>query len=122
MTDWLSPPEIEAILLSLKWLFGPRSSVCHSVLLLDSSWHGSISRKTGFKWAGSPSADTSSVVTGFILLKLFGTQGPIGSVLKELGIVIAFSWTGAALACSDHGISADGTRHPVIFRNHRFPS
>ena len=38
------------------------------------------------------------VVTGFALLLLFGRRGPIGSVLAEMGIVVAFRWTGAALA------------------------
>jgi molybdate transport system permease protein len=40
------------------------------------------------------------VVTGYVLLILFGRRGPIGSFLAEhLGIVLAFRWTGAALAC-----------------------
>jgi molybdate transport system permease protein len=43
------------------------------------------------------------VVTGYVLLLAFGTQGPIGSVLKPLGIVFAFRWTGAALACAVMG-------------------
>ena len=39
------------------------------------------------------------VVVGFALLVLFGKRGPIGSALDEwFGIVIAFRWTGAALA------------------------
>jgi molybdate transport system permease protein len=39
------------------------------------------------------------VVPGYLLLLLFGTQGPIGSWLKaHFGIVIAFTWQGAALA------------------------
>jgi molybdate transport system permease protein len=40
------------------------------------------------------------VVTGFILLILFGRRGPIGSFLDHyFGIVFSFRWTGAALAC-----------------------
>ncbi|MGB0225143.1 MAG: molybdate ABC transporter permease subunit [Litorivicinaceae bacterium] len=101
MTDWLSPPEVEAILLSLKVAF----------------WATLISLPFGiavgfilarFEFPGKQVLNglvhlpliLPPVVTGFILLKLFGTQGPIGSVLKELGIVIAFSWTGAALAAA----------------------
>ena len=39
------------------------------------------------------------VVVGFALLALFGKRGPIGSLLNEwFGIVLAFRWTGAALA------------------------
>ena len=44
------------------------------------------------------------VVTGYVLLLLFGRQGPIGSFLDEtFGIVFAFRWTGAALACAVMG-------------------
>jgi molybdate transport system permease protein len=44
------------------------------------------------------------VVTGYILLLLFGRQGPLGKLLAEtLGIVFAFRWTGAALACAIMG-------------------
>ena len=38
------------------------------------------------------------VVTGYLLLLSFGTRGPVGGLLQELGIVLAFRWTGAALA------------------------
>ncbi len=38
------------------------------------------------------------VATGYVLLLLFGRQGPIGSVLAKVGVVFAFDWTGAALA------------------------
>jgi len=44
------------------------------------------------------------VVVGFVLLVLFGKRGPIGSLLSEwFGIVIAFRWTGAALASAIMG-------------------
>jgi molybdate transport system permease protein len=44
------------------------------------------------------------VVTGYVLLLLFGRQGPIGHFLDEhFGIVLAFRWTGAALACAIMG-------------------
>lgn len=40
------------------------------------------------------------VVTGYLLLIMFGKRGLIGSFLAEhVGIVFAFRWTGAALAC-----------------------
>lgn len=101
MTDWLSPPEIEAVLLSLKVAF----------------WATLVSLPFGiatgfvlarYEFPGKQLLNglvhlpliLPPVVTGFILLKLFGTQGPIGGALQELGIVIAFSWTGAALAAA----------------------
>jgi molybdate transport system permease protein len=44
------------------------------------------------------------VVTGYLLLLLFGRNGPLGRFLAEsLGIVFAFRWTGAALACAVMG-------------------
>jgi len=44
------------------------------------------------------------VVTGYLLLILFGKQGPIGAFLDQtFGIVFSFRWTGAALACAVMG-------------------
>lgn len=44
------------------------------------------------------------VVTGYVLLVLFGRRGPIGAFLADhLGIVFSFRWTGAALACGVMG-------------------
>ncbi|MCZ7465156.1 molybdate ABC transporter permease subunit [Rhizobium rhizogenes] len=41
------------------------------------------------------------VVTGFLLLVLFGRRGAIGQFLDTyFGIVFSFRWTGAALACA----------------------
>jgi molybdate transport system permease protein len=44
------------------------------------------------------------VVTVYLLLLTFGRRGPAGGWLEEtLGIVFAFNWTGAALACAVMG-------------------
>jgi molybdate transport system permease protein len=44
------------------------------------------------------------VVTGYLLLLLFGRRGVLGTFLADhLGIVFAFRWTGAALACAVMG-------------------
>jgi molybdate transport system permease protein len=44
------------------------------------------------------------VVMGYALLVTLGTQGAVGAFLKEhLGLVFAFRWTGAALACAVMG-------------------
>ena len=44
------------------------------------------------------------MVTGYILLILLGRRGVIGAFLAEqFGIVFAFRWTGAALACGVMG-------------------
>ena len=44
------------------------------------------------------------VVTGYLLLLTFGRRGLVGAWLADhLGIVFAFRWTGAALACAVMG-------------------
>jgi molybdate transport system permease protein len=45
------------------------------------------------------------VVTGLVLLMLFGSQGPLGRFFEQtLGITFAFRWTGAALAAAIMGL------------------
>ncbi len=45
------------------------------------------------------------VVTGMLLLLLFGSRGPAGRFFEEVfGITIAFRWTGAALAAAIMGL------------------
>jgi molybdate transport system permease protein len=48
------------------------------------------------------------VVTGYLLLLAFGRNGPVGGVLDSLGIVLAFRWTGAALAAAVMGFPLVG--------------
>jgi molybdate transport system permease protein len=44
------------------------------------------------------------VVTGYLLLLTFGRKGPVGAFLERtFGIVLAFRWTGAALAAAVMG-------------------
>ena len=44
------------------------------------------------------------VVIGYFLLMLLGRRGPLGAVLEEyFGIVVAFRWTGAAIAAGIMG-------------------
>ncbi len=38
------------------------------------------------------------VVTGYVLLLVFGRNGPLGQLLEGFGVTFAFQWTGAALA------------------------
>lgn len=45
------------------------------------------------------------VVTGLILLMVFGSRGPAGRFLEDVfGITLAFRWTGAALAAAIMGL------------------
>jgi molybdate transport system permease protein len=44
------------------------------------------------------------VVTGYLLLRLLGTRGPIGGWLADtFGLVLAFRWTGAVVAAAVMG-------------------
>ena len=44
------------------------------------------------------------VVTGFLLLRVFGRRGAVGAFLEDtLGVTLAFRWTGAALAAAVMG-------------------
>ncbi len=43
------------------------------------------------------------VVTGYLLLVAFGRRGIFGQALADVGIVLVFRWTGAALACAVMG-------------------
>lgn len=43
------------------------------------------------------------VVTGYLLLIGFGRRGIFGQALADIGIVLSFRWTGAALACAIMG-------------------
>ena len=43
------------------------------------------------------------VVTGYVLLLAFGRRGLFGPILADMGIVLSFRWTGAALACAIMG-------------------
>jgi molybdate transport system permease protein len=44
------------------------------------------------------------VVIGYFLLLLLGRRGPLGELLEQwFGIIVAFRWTGAAVACAVMG-------------------
>ncbi len=101
MSDWLSPEEIEAVLLSLRVaMWSTLASLPFGIWI---AWL--LARKDFF---GKQIVNglvhlpliLPPVVTGYLLLILFGTQGPIGSFLQQFGIVFAFSWTGAVLAAA----------------------
>ena len=101
----LSPDEIVAIKLSLKVAFWatlgslPLALLVAHVLARKRFW--GISLLNGLVHLP---LILPPVVTGYVLLLLFGRRGPIGSFLAEhFDIVFAFRWTGAALACAVMG-------------------
>lgn len=99
---WLTPAELSVVALSLKvsgvavaatlplayglaWLLARRRFPGR--ILLDALVHLPLV--------------VPPVVTGWLLLILFGRTGPIGAWLEaELGLTLVFRWTGAALAAA----------------------
>jgi molybdate transport system permease protein len=100
-----SPEEITAIRLSLRvalWamLWSLPVAVLTAMLLARGNFWG----KSVLNAVVHLPLVLPPVVTGYVLLLLFGRNGPLGRLLAEsLGIVFAFRWTGAALACAVMG-------------------
>ena len=101
MSSWLGPDEWQAVALSLKVAF----------------WAMALSLPLGIftayalaRWRFPGKALLNGllhlplilppVVTGYILLVVFGINGPLGALLALLGITLAFQWTGAVLAAA----------------------
>ena len=103
--SWLAPDEWQAIQLSLKVaLWATVGSLPAGVMI---AWLLARKRFPGMLLLNSlvhlPLV-MPPVVTGYLLLLAFGRRGPIGAWLEEqFGIVFAFRWTGAALACAVMG-------------------
>ena len=105
MLDFLSPQEWTAVALSLRvacWATAVSMPIGVAVAFLLARrrfWgHAVLNGFIHLPLILPP------VVTGYILLLLFGRRGPIGAFLEEyFGIVFAFRWTGAALACGIMG-------------------
>ena len=102
MTDWLTSQEWAVVALSL------RVSVVAVVLTMPVAYGLAwlLSRR---RFPGRIVLDAlvhlplvlPPVVTGWLLLLLFGRQGPVGAWLDEqFGITLVFRWTGAALAAA----------------------
>jgi molybdate transport system permease protein len=97
----ISPPEWTAVLLSLR--VAVVATLVATPIGIGVAWL--LAR--GRFW-GKPLVDAliylplvlPPVVTGYLLLLLLGRRGLVGAWLADhLGIVFAFRWTGAALAC-----------------------
>jgi molybdate transport system permease protein len=100
----MSPADLSAILLSLKVATAATLAGLPLALLTARL----LARRQGRRSAGLALLDAlvhlplvlPPVATGFVLLLLFGRNGPIGGALAQIGIVFAFDWTGAALAAA----------------------
>lgn len=99
--EWLRPEEWQAVALSLKVaLWATVFSLPLGLLAAHALARWTFPGKQILNGIVHLPLILPPVVTGYLLLITFGTQGPIGSVLKEIGIVFAFRWSGAALAAA----------------------
>lgn len=98
----LTPGELEAVLLSLRVaslsvLFSLPLAVATGWLLARYDFPG----KTLVDGLVHLPLVLPPVVTGYLLLILLGTQGPVGAWLNEtFGVQLAFRWTGAVVAAA----------------------
>ena len=103
--DWLSPADHDAIALSIKvsvWamIASLPFGLGVAYLLARKRFWG----KALLNGIVHVPLVLPPVVTGYALLLAFGRRAPIGAFLAEhFGIVFAFRWTGAALACAIMG-------------------
>jgi molybdate transport system permease protein len=101
----LTPVEWEILRLSLKVAFWSvlcslPIAVAVAMLLARSNFPG----KSLFDAIVHLPLVLPPVVIGYFLLLLLGRRGPLGAVLEEyFGIVVAFRWTGAAIAAGIMG-------------------
>jgi molybdate transport system permease protein len=97
--DWLGPEEWQAVALSLRVSFwATLVSLPLGILTAYALARWSFPGKQILNGLVHLPLILPPVVTGYLLLLTFGTRGPVGGLLAEVGIVFAFDWTGAALA------------------------
>ncbi|MGH1459117.1 MAG: molybdate ABC transporter permease subunit [Paracoccaceae bacterium] len=102
--SWLGPQEWQAVMLSLKvslWatLLSLPFGIAVAYLLARKDFAG----KQLLNGLVHLPLILPPVVTGYLLLLGFGPHGPFGRLLGEIGISIAFRWSGAALAAAIMG-------------------
>jgi len=100
-----SPEETTAIRLSLRVaLWAVAASLPAGIAIAVILARGRFWGKTALEGLVYLPLVLPPVVTGYVLLLLFGRRGVLGSFLAEtFGIVFAFRWTGAALASAVMG-------------------
>jgi len=101
MGDWLGPEEWQAVALSLRVaLVAVLASLPLGILVAYALARWTFPGKQVLNGLVHLPLILPPVVTGYLLLLVFGTRGPVGGLLAEWGIVVAFRWTGAALAAA----------------------
>lgn len=104
MTDagWLSPDEWHAVILSVQVAFwATLLSLPPGILCAYALARWSFPGKQVLNGLVHLPLILPPVVTGYVLLRTFGRRGLVGPWLEDwFGIVLAFRWTGAALAAA----------------------
>lgn len=97
--EWLGPAEIEALRLSLRVSFwATLATLPFGILVAYALARWRFPGRQVLNGLVHLPLVLPPVVTGYLLLLTFGVQGPLGRLLAEIGIVVAFRWTGAAMA------------------------
>ena len=101
MTDWLGPEEWGAVALSLQVsMWATLASLPFGIFIAYALARWNFPGKQVLNGLVHLPLILPPVVTGYLLLLLLGTRGPVGSILADWGIVLAFRWTGAAVAAA----------------------
>ncbi len=102
MADWLGPEEWRAVALSLRVaLVATLASLPFGILAAYALARWRFPGRQALNGLVHLPLILPPVVTGYLLLLTFGRKGWIGATLDEwFGIVLAFRWTGAALAAA----------------------
>lgn len=102
MTDWLTPDEWRAVALSLRVSFWAMAiSMPLGILVAYALVRWNFWGKQVVNGIVHLPLILPPVVTGYLLLVTFGRKGVVGQVLYDwFGIVLAFRWSGAALAAA----------------------
>ncbi len=99
MTDWTAA-ELAIVWLSLK--VAGVATIAFAVPAVGVAWllaRGRFWGRTALNVAVHLPLVVPPVVTGYLLLRVFGRRGPVGAWLEQyLGFQFSFRWTGAALA------------------------
>ena len=100
--SWLGPAEWQAVALSLRVSFwATLASLPPGILVAYALARWEFPGKQVLNGLVHLPLILPPVVTGYLLLILFGRRGPVGQFLEQgFGIVLAFRWTGAAVAAA----------------------
>jgi molybdate transport system permease protein len=104
-TSWLSAGEAQALWLSLKTgVVGTAISLPPGIFVAWALARGRFPGKLVLDGLVHMPLVLPPVVTGYLLLLLFGHNGPAGHWLEtHLGFTLAFNWKGAAVASAVMG-------------------